>query len=195
MISIPTNSSNIFPIIGLDPGSNSFGIALLYVDIYTMKIISSNAWTIFGERLAGKNNWIEEIHGGRTNRIMAIEDNLLAVFKYYNPFLIASESPFINNAFPQAGIALTEVMSSIRRAVMRYDPWKELYLISPSEMKQAVGASSSKIDKSKLKDKVKDKIVSLTDLNYSGFVPITELDEHSIDALGVAYARFKTLTS
>lgn len=190
MLIVPQNSSSVFSIIGLDPGSNSFGIAVIFVNVETMKIVSSTAWTIFGERLSGKNNFIEEIHGGRTNRIMALEDNLLDVFNYYCPYLITSEAPFINNSFPQAGIALTEVIAGIRRAVFRFDPWKELLLIPPSVVKNAVGASGGGD-----KNKVKDKVVTLTELNYQGPTLITELDEHSIDALSVAYCRYKSLLS
>ena len=188
MLTSPQNSSPLVNIVGLDPGSNAFGIAVLTIDINTMKIVSSIAWTIFGERLSGKNNWIEEIHSGRINRILAIEENLLQVFNYYNPFLISSEAPFINNAFPQAGIALTEVLFCIRQAVMRYDQWKRLDLIPPSNVKNAVGASGGGD-----KNKVRDKVIVMSELNFIGNTPIEELDEHSIDALAVAYSRYKSL--
>lgn len=188
MLHIPADSTSLFNIIGLDPGSNHFGISVITVNMQTMKIVCSDAWTINGEKLAGKSNFIEEIHGGRVNRILAIEDNLLEVFNYYRPTLVASEAPFINNAFPQAGIALSEVLVTIRRAVMRYDAWKMLYLIPPSLVKNAVGAGGAG-----KKDIIKEKVLAIEELNYQGFVPMISLDEHSIDALAVAYARYKSL--
>ena len=188
MLTIPNNSLSEFSIIGLDPGSNAFGIAVLNINIETKKIVSSIAWTIFAERLAGKNNWVEEIHGGRVNRILAIEENLVSVFQHFNPAVIATESPFIHNSFPAAGIALTEVLSTIRRAVMRYDSWQQLFLIPPSSVKNGVGAGGGVN-----KVSVRDKVLALTELNYSGSVNIELLDEHSIDALSVAYTKYKQL--
>ena len=188
MLTIPNDSLCEFSIVGLDPGSNAFGIAVLNVNIETKKIVSSDAWTIFAERLAGKNNWIEEVHGGRVNRILAIEENLLSVFQYFNPAVIATESPFINSSFPAAGIALTEVLAAIRRAVMRYDSWKQLFLIPPSSVKNGVGAGGGV---NKLS--VRDKVLELTELNYSGAIKLEDLDEHSIDALSVAYTKYKQL--
>ena len=188
MLTVPNNSLCEFSIIGLDPGSNAFGIAVLNVNIDTMKIVSSNAWTVFGERLAGKSNWAEEIHGARVNRILAIEQNLVSIFKHYNPVIIASESPFINNAFPAAGIALTEVLACIRKAVMQYDSWKVLHLIPPSLVKNGVGAGGGVN-----KVSVRDKVIALSELNYNGNVNIEKLDEHSIDALAVAYTKYKQL--
>jgi Holliday junction resolvasome RuvABC endonuclease subunit len=188
MLTIPKDSLCEFSIIGLDPGSNAFGIAVLNINIETKKIVSSDAWTIFAERLAGKNNWVEEVHGGRVNRILAIEENLLAVFLEYNPNIIATESPFIHSSFPAAGIALTEVLSAIRRAVIRYDSWKKIFLIPPSSVKNGVGAGGGVN-----KVSVRDKVLELTELNYSGVIRIEDLDEHAIDSLAVAYTKYKQL--
>lgn len=188
MLTIPNDSLCEFSIIGLDPGSNAFGIAVINVNVETTKIVASDAWTVFAERLAGKNNWVEEIHGGRPSRILAIEENLISVFRQYNPIIIASESPFINSAFPAAGIALTEVLACIRRAVMVYDSWKTLHLIPPSSVKNGVGAGGGVN-----KVSVRDKVLELSELKYSGVIKLEDLDEHSIDALSVAYTKYKQL--
>lgn len=188
MLTLPSNSSPIINIVGIDPGSETLGVAVLSVDVTTMQIVSSIARTYIGSKMAGKNNWIGSLHGDRVGRILAHEDNLLEIFNYYNPLIIVSESPFINTKFPQSGLVLTEVLCSIRRAVMRYSIWKELCLVDPPTVKKAVGAPGNA-----QKEVVKEKIMQLTDLNYSGDVPLEYLDEHSIDALAVAYFKFKNL--
>ena len=186
MLVIPKNSNNIFTILGIDPGSTLLGIALLFVNIDTLQIVGSNAWTINGAKLAGKDTWSDELYGNRVSRILAIEETLVNTFNYYQPLIISCESPFINSAFPAAGIALTEVLSTIRSAVMRYDVWHQLYLIPPSSVKNAVGAKGAAG-----KDSVKEKVLEL-DLKYNGDVPIQSLDEHSLDALAVAYSIYCT---
>src|ERR1035437_2425097 len=124
MLILPQSQINTFNIIGLDPGSDTFGIAILTIDIATMLLAASDALTISGDKLAGKDSWVEQTYGPRMSRIMAIEKKLLEIFNYHQPTIIVSESPFINMRFPQAGVSLTEVMTMIKRTVMNYDQWK-----------------------------------------------------------------------
>ncbi|EKD22653.1 MAG: hypothetical protein ACD_84C00020G0001, partial [uncultured bacterium] len=72
----------------------------------------------------------------------------------------------------------------IRRAVMHYDIWTSLDFVDPPTVKKAVGAhgKSQKYD-------VRKKVLALKELCYNGEIPIELLDEHSIDALAVAYHR------
>lgn len=185
MLTMSKDSSSLVNIVGIDPGSNTLGLSMLTVDITKWEIISSDAVTFTGTKLENSDSWRSDLFSERVGRIAAHEENLLKVFNTYKPFIICTESPFINNRFPQAGIALTEVMCGIRSAVMKYDVWADLYLIDPPTVKKAVGAPGNA-------DKVvmKEKILSLTELNYIGNVPMEMLDEHSIDALAVAYCKF-----
>jgi Holliday junction resolvasome RuvABC endonuclease subunit len=185
---VPKESSNLVTLVGIDPGSETLGFAVLFIDIASMIIESSHAMTLTGSKLAGKDSWNSIIHGDRASRIFAHEEKLLELFNYYQPLVICSEAPFINNRFPMAGIALTEVLCGIKSAVIRYDVWKELYVIPPSVVKRAVGAPGN-ADKHVMKEKV----THLAELNYNGNVPIHLLDEHSIDALAVAYGKFNSL--
>lgn len=188
MLPIPTDPNNTFHIVGIDPGTTMLGVSLLKVDITSLKILSSEAWTLNAERLMGQYQWTELMHGARTCRIHALHLELLKIFNYYNPLLIVSEAPFINGRFPQAGIALTEVLSAIRQAVIAYDQWKSLYIVPPSSVKNAVRAPGNAN-----KDVMKQRLLELTELNYIGEVPMIKLDEHSIDALAVAYSKWKEL--
>jgi len=190
MLMIPKESSNIVTIMGLDPGSSTFGISLLNINLETMEIVSSNAWTINGAKLINKNSWMEQLYGNRFSRVSAIENYLLEIFRLYRPTSISSESPFINNAFPAAGIALTEVICAIRRSVMHYDIWMELHMVPPSSVKNAVKAIGN-ADKFVMKEKLKQ---LLPILKYNGEVPFDSLDEHSIDALAVVYYTYLTYT-
>lgn len=180
---MPIGSSSLVKVIGLDPGSNTFGVSVLTIDTDSLHIVNSDAFTLVGSKISSNSYWVEEIYGGRVNRILALENALLEIFNYHQPLIIASESPFINAAFPQAGVALTEVMCSIRRAVMQHDIYKQLHLIPPSSLKNAIGAIGNAG-----KDVMKEKIIQLSNqFSYTGNIPIALLDEHSIDALAVGY--------
>jgi hypothetical protein len=42
---------------------------------------------------------------------------------------------------------------------------------------------------------MKEKIQELKDINYKGLVDLKDLDEHSIDAIAVAYGCYKDVTN
>lgn len=188
MLVIPEGSSNIIKVIGLDPGSNTFGIAELDFNLDIMQIDKCSAFTITLDRMVEKNSWLEQQHSSRVARLQELYKFLLRFFNNVRPNIIASESPFINNKFPQSGIALTEVLSVIRQAVIDYNLWTTLDLLPPSVVKNGVGAAGAAA-----KDDMKVRLSRLTDLNYTSNVPLQMLDEHSIDALAVAYSRVKQL--
>lgn len=193
MLVMPPGASALAPIAGVDPGTETLGVGVLFVDLVTWKIQASMAQTFRGSKMAGKANWIAEVHGDRAARIASHEDNLLQLFCEIEPLEIACESPFFNRAHPQAYGALVEILSAVRRAVMRYDSWKPLHLIDPPSVKNAVGVKGNK-GGPEGKALMQRAVLALDyELNYTGQVPMDQLDEHSIDALAVAYCHYKTL--
>jgi Holliday junction resolvasome RuvABC endonuclease subunit len=189
MLQIPADSPSVINIFSIDPGTTMLGVAVITIDINTCQIIQSNAMTLNGDRLSRELYWLKDNMGDRFSRIYAIENQLVDLLNYYQPLIVASESPFINQRFPAAGIALTEVICAIRSALYRHDIWKTLKIVSPSEVKNAAGAKGN-CDKQTMLAK----IISLADaLRYNGAVPIQSLDEHSIDALSVGFYEFKQL--
>jgi Holliday junction resolvasome RuvABC endonuclease subunit len=185
MLRIPYGSGSIISIVGIDPGTATLGTSVLWVDLSIMKIIASQAMTIRADRLF-QESWTGTLFGDRTARVLGLEGELLYLFQGVQPFMIASESPFISMRQPQAYGALTEAMCAIKNAIMRFDIWKPLYQIDPPRVKMGVGAKGNAD-----KDAVKRAVLALPDLCYSGDTPLAQLDEHSIDALAVAYTQWR----
>lgn len=175
-------------IVGIDPGSKTLGLSLLLFDIRTLEIVSSQAYTIRADKLAN-GSWESEFHGDRLGRINAIKNKLLEVFRHAQPYLIATESPFYSFKHPNAYGVLMEVIGAIRQAAIEYDMFTGVYEIDPPTVKNAVGAKGNA-----KKEEVRERILKMSDqLHFRGPVPIDQLDEHSLDALAVAYSRYKTL--
>lgn len=188
MLHMPPGSSPIVSIVGLDPGSFNLGVAVILFNVETLQIVSTEAWTLSGIKLAREYPWYTNIHGELDGRIYAMQESFSKTLAYYQPLLVASEAPFISKKFPQAGLVLTRVVSAVRQAVMRYDMWKSLDIVDPPTVKMAVGAPGNAP-----KEVVKEKVLQIPDLHYNGTVPLHLLDEHSIDAIAVAYGRFRKL--
>lgn len=189
MLIFPKNQSPIINVIGIDPGSTHVGIARINFNLETGQITNSDAWSINGAKLAGKDSWLSSLYGDRYARIHAIKLELIRIFYCDQPAYIASESPFINAKFPAAGMALVEVLSAIKEAICEYDFQQQLLLIPPSNVKNAIGVGGGENKISMLQA-----IMKLPDLCYSGIIPIHLLDEHAVDALAVGYRQVKLIS-
>ncbi len=176
-----------FRIVGVDPGTDTLGAATLDVYLGTGQVCLVEVRTFSGEQLARDYRDVEIIHGARVARLLAHEDNLYGYFCYTQPHCIISESPYLGR-FPQAYAALTDCISSIRRAVMRYSAFMPLLLIDPPTVKLAVGVKGRGTTKDDVKQGLKQLIAS-GKLDNPFQVDIDALDEHSVDAIVVAYVR------
>ena len=189
MLSMPADSGHEISIVGIDPGSVHLGTAVLRIDLATLRITSTMARTLNALHLPTQQPatlWASQLFGERSGRIASLEDALVSLFRDADPYMIACEAAFINLQRPQAHGVLTEVICGIRRAVMRYDVWKPLYLIDPASVKKSVG-NKGNADKAAMKSA----LLRLPDLHYDGDIPLRFLDEHGIDAIAVGYAHWK----
>lgn len=183
MLFQPDNPTQ-YRIVGIDPGTNTLGVAAVDVDLVTKEIVLLDARTFDANSLLYAYGNTVQWHGERVARLLAHEDTLYGYFRYLGPHSIISESPYMGR-FPQAFAALTECLTAIRRAVMRYDTFKPLLLVDPPTAKLAVGVKG----KGSTKDDVKNGVLSLRDLLNPDNIDIRNLDEHSIDAIAVAISR------
>lgn len=181
MLSIPLSSGNIAKIVGIDPGTETLGVAIIHFNVEDFSIVRCEAATYKGSALL-RNEWTRELFGDRYSRIEAHRFNLYKILVEEQPLIVGCESPFISRRFPQAGLALTEVVCAIRASLRLYDLFKPLYSVTPPEAKKAVGA---KVNKDKRE--VAKSILKIKALTSTAVLPLTTLDEHSIDALAVAY--------
>lgn len=175
-------------ILGLDPGSETLGAAILTFDLATLAIIRFEAATYYGSKLPSRD-WTRELYNERAQRIEAHYLNLTRLLRQVQPLAIASEAPFFNGASPNAFGALTEVVCALRQAVNDYDVWKHLYMIDPPSVKVAVGAPGGTRDKLL----VKTCMAAIPQLMGALVESFATWDEHSVDAGAVAYCQYRRM--
>lgn len=192
MLTMPVGAASIAAIMGIDPGSDTLGVGILYFHVETLQIVGSQAFTLNGTR-NGRGSFATEMHGDRYGRIDSHQHELLRIFRLVQPMDIACESPFMSRRRPQAYGALTEVVCAVRQAAMLYDAWKPLQMIDPPTVKMAVGVhpkTGGEEGKKLMKQAV---LLMAATFKFDGDVLLSELDEHSIDALAVAYCHYTQL--
>lgn len=175
-------------IVGIDPGSDTLGLAIITFRIPTLELVSIEAQTFIGRKMFDDEGWQSNVMGERYARIQAHKVNLIQLFTDIKPINVACEGPFFSQKRPSAFGSLMEVLSMIREAVAIFDPWRKLYVIDPPTVKKSVGAPGNA-----MKEVVREKVIALLKPYYIGQVGIEFLDEHSIDAIAVAYCRYVDL--
>ena len=181
MFKIPTDKTTQACIVGIDPGSKTLGVCLLYFNVVTMQITKVVPSTYVSDNLPSEP-MLAILHSDRVSRVKAHEENLLNIFLENNPIAISTEAPFYNPRMPGAYGVLVEVICTIRNAVIRFSDTMPLYQVDPSSVKKAIGAKGN-ADKDGVRDCIKNIPEIISNLNN----PLDKLDEHSIDATAVAY--------
>ena len=81
MLNMPMGSP-LIKIIGIDPGTDMLGVAILTINLDTLIIEDTNAFTLSGAKLSKDDYWNKEIHGDRFSRINALRIELLKIFNF-----------------------------------------------------------------------------------------------------------------
>ena len=178
----PPEIETPFRVVGIDPGTETLGFSVLDLSLTSGKITVAHSETLITQKMLADYRQEEQTYGGRTARLMALEDRLFLMFEHLQPHAICAESPFLSR-FPQAFAALTECVSYVRRAVCRYDRYKPLELVDPPTAKKAVGVS---VKRGITKDDVRAAIEKLP-IEYAEGIVLDALDEHQVDSIAVAY--------
>lgn len=184
MFVLPADEQLLFRILGVDPGSDTMGVAVIELNMLTGSIGLLEANTYSGHALMKTVPHVLEVHGPRTARLWGHQENMERLFRLHHPQMVVSESPFLGR-FPQAFAALTECISAIRRAVYMFDPLMPLLQVDPPTVKLAVGVKARGTDK----DDVKRALIKATFYENTGGLDIASLDEHSVDAICVALTK------
>lgn len=169
-------------ICGIDPGTNMLGFAALEVDLKTLEVVGVTAQSFKSEAMIDRDTFIPLTHNERIAKILAQQNNLIQQFRFYKPFVIACENPFINRLRPAAYGPLVEIVFAIRMAAIEYSSYTKFLTYEPSTVKKTVGAGAICG-----KEEIKFVICNNPELSPNAFTNLSNLDEHAIDALAVAY--------
>lgn len=176
-------------IMSFDPGTETLGMAISDVDLYTQVSTVVHAETFKASKyVANRDGYLltQEMHGDRQARLYSHSNNVYRHLCGWRPHLVISESPFMGMR-AQAFEALVECVGMIRWTIHNYDPTLPFDVISPMSAKKAVGASGRGMDKHDVKRRLVE-MCGEGQLVYLGHPPLEALDEHSIDAIAVGRA-------
>lgn len=171
-----------FRVVGIDPGTDTLGVACLELDLEEQRIGLADARTFHGSRMLGPRQSLMGVHGSRFARLDGLEEALVDYFYQAQPHAVCSESPYLNKRFPTTFAALTESLTSIRRALIRYDDRIPLHTVDPAKAKAALGVSGKSGDKLLVQ-----RAVEALNLPNPNGVDYRLLDEHSFDAIAIGH--------
>jgi Holliday junction resolvasome RuvABC endonuclease subunit len=187
MLTLPEHE-NQYRIIGIDPGTNTLGVAILDVCLLEGKVTLMDAFTLVSNVSVQRHQNVLLAHGERYAKLYAHSEALRKLFGEWQPNCVICESPFLGR-FPQAFEALVECKLMIRRALQLYDKSMSLETVDPPTAKKAVDAPGKGGDK----NAVRDAVLKLKDLITADKVDILKLDEHAIDAIAVGFFKVRQI--
>ncbi len=166
--------------IAIDPGINHLGLCLSTFS--NNEIVETTVKTIHvKEKLLDKKD-IEK-YGLRQCKIDYLNKELCLYIETYKPTFFILESPFFNMRRPAAFLPLVQLLYQFYITLRQEMPDCIYLTYPPSIIKKTLGASAI-CKKQEVKEYV-SKIESFYKLSKD--IILDELDEHSIDALGVLY--------
>lgn len=171
-----------FRVVGIDPGSQSFGLSVIEYDLIKMTETLVYATTFKPDPiLHARHPYM--VLGERGARHRLCEDFVVDSLSRFEPHLVVCESAFFRRRMVNAYRSLIEGIVTIRRALLRYDDTMHLLTVEPSVAKKAVGARNA--DSTDKKEIVRMAIIRLDDLIKN--VPIDSLDEHAVDSVAIGH--------
>ncbi len=181
MLKIP-DQGHIYRVLAIDNGTDTLGTVVADIDIRKDVMDVIHAETCTASKTAGRWSQIAEIHGTRFARYRALRMYIDDLLDQYDPDAIVVEGPFMH-IHAESFAKLRESLYMIREAAIEYHPLLPVHVVAPMSAKKAVKAKH--YDKGK--DPVREAVLSLTDVYYDRSIDEQTLDEHSIDAVAVAY--------
>lgn len=185
-------------ILGIDPGTTTIGFCAMQIDPITVERIGFEAFTINAEKPCGGrqfNSDLLEAHSNTFAKLQEIGSRFDAILRHYRPVQIATELPFFHSFHPTAFSPLIQVLAMLENRVYDWNPHKPLYRIENTTAKALIYPSSKEERKKiQLIKGSKDRILACLNQHPDfKWIPVDELDEHSIDACLIAECQRRRL--
>jgi len=170
-----------YRVLGVDPGGFCLGAAILEINFETSTVEVIHADTVHTGNADVRYPVLHEVHGGRVPRHRMLEDEIACLLRTFEPNAVISESPFMRK-FAKVFHALIECVYLLRFALRQFDEYIPLLAVDPPSVKMAVGGTG-KSDK----DAMKRLVCKVPNLTFAEGIDYDSLDEHSVDAIAIAY--------
>lgn len=170
--------------ISVDPGGHYTGVAVFGFDPLALDLTVEHVSTVCIDKILFGLEDIVDRYGDRTARLKAVERLIRDLLDAWDPIFFVSEAAHFNPRNFQAYGSLTECTTMMRNAVITHGRGIPHYIIEASVVKKAVGVSGNSGDKTAMGRAIVN--MGLVD-NVDG------MDEHSVDAIAIGYAKFQQL--
>ena len=175
-------ADNMIRILAFDPGTDTFGCAIIDVDVDTYEPLVVYGGTIVANKEVKRYSAMVAMRYARDARLEIIREHIAELLRECEPTLVATESPFLRRGKVSAFESLVECQKMLREVLWGYTTTMQLRRIDPVSVKNYVGVSHKGTDK----DDVKRAVHAIYRTKCSPDVDLSTFDEHTNDALAVA---------
>lgn len=183
MLIVPTEANKI-RLLSIDPGTTTTGMAFFELDLINLHVQLVDALTIKANTTKDKYRHLSLIHNDRLARITFIADVFQQYLIQFQPNMVITETAHMGK-YTDAFEGLIHCTSVLEYVLMNYNSNIPLEGVDATSVKKNLNAILRGEDS---KNSVREKILELYQHgNFSTFVDVFSLDEHSIDAIAVGW--------
>ena len=185
MFPIPDSYKTI-KLVALDPGLNNIGVAVFLIDAVNLKILDISAKTLKEGSVLDQVCLDSDYATEQMLKRWRMVDAVMQIVRDEDPVIFVSESPFFNRKMPSSFAVLTEVINDIFTSILKHNNNIRIATVEPLLVKHTLGVAGQKG-----KDVVRCAMEKQEAILPVLKTPVSTLDEHAIDAVGVGYTFFK----
>lgn len=172
-------------ILSIDPGTQNLGVCFAIARLGDKQFEVQNVETIDIDRLVNivNSELVEDYskYPVMYNSVYRLTSELIIQFQ---PDWVICESPYMNSRFPLPYAILTLCTQAIHTAVKNYSTSIGFSMIDPASVKKQIGVKGNTGDKEAVKKAV------LNNPFIKSNLLLTDIDEHSSDAIAIGYYGF-----
>lgn len=175
----------IIRVVSIDPGFTMLGVAVSTLDYNTHKQELLYCETFKVSSVTRQYEHHDICSGtSRVINTFAICNLMRSILQEHQPDIIICEAAYLNR-FPLAFVSLSLCLNAIESAAYGYDNDIGFYTFDPATIKNANGVKGNSGDKDAMTQSL------LSNEHIQTQIDLTELDEHSVDAVCIGFCYFK----
>jgi Holliday junction resolvasome RuvABC endonuclease subunit len=172
---------------GLDPGSNHCGVAVIEFDYTNLQLYRVTGTTLEAAKIKiPLAQDLVETHGERYVKTFSMGQALKGLLEYYDPQQVCCESPFYHRLHPGAFAPLVESVYALRNAVAAFNPLIPFTTYEPLVIKKIMSGKAFAD-----KDLMRTSLLNNSEITAVLEVPVSQLSEHAIDAIAIAWTHLQ----
>ncbi len=172
----------MFNIVGIDPSTNSVGLAVLTINSKTFKIVNIITYVLD----ISNPFYLNEDNPHIMYKLSDLTHLINNYISMYEPLAVGIESPFMDRNKPGSALPLGQSVQAIQFGIYQYSKSIPIGMYPPASVKRTVGAKGG-TGKIEILDALKEH------RDVTRLINLDNITDHEVDAIAIAKCALKDI--